>query len=65
MNEYEDDRAWLEFESGETFVRHCVTCGRFVKANEVVRTGEAGLHPEPNAICKKCGPTRMIFMGFM
>ena len=46
------------------FVRRCEKCLRFVKPNATVRWGEAGLHPEPNATCSRCGPTHMIFEGF-
>ena len=46
------------------FVPVCMTCGRFVKADETVLVGEGGLHPGPNATCKNCGRTRMPFEGF-
>ena len=48
------------------FVRVCENCGRFVKANDVIRANDwTGLHPEPNAMCAKCGPTHMLLEGFM
>ena len=48
------------------FVRVCEKCGRFVKANDSIRVNlfEGGLIDEPNAICSKCGPTKMLFEGF-
>jgi len=48
------------------FVPVCETCGRFARADETVLIGEeAGLHPGPNATCKRCGRVRMLFEGFM
>ena len=55
----------IQYEDGATFVPVCETCGRFVKADETVLSGDAGLHPGPNATCSKCGRTRMVFEGFM
>ena len=54
------------FDGGATFVPVCETCGRYVKADaEILVNEELGLHPGPNATCKKCGPTRMLFEGFI
>ena len=50
---------------GATFVPVCAGCGRFVKADETVRTSMAGLAPGPNATCKKCGRVEMPFEGFI
>lgn len=56
----------IQYEGGATFVPVCECCGRFVKADEVVKTNDAvGLHPGPNANCSKCGRTRMLFEGFV
>lgn len=56
----------VQYEGGATFVRHCITCGRYVKPDRTIKENdEAGLHPGPNATCKKCGRTRMIFEGFI
>jgi len=51
--------------AGATFVPVCTTCGRFVKADETVRVGEAGLASEPNATCRRCGRVEMLFEGFV
>jgi len=53
-------------DDGATFVRHCETCCRFVKANNPIKFKwlDGSLVDEPNAICSKCGPTKMIFLGF-
>ncbi len=51
-------------EAVASFVRVCEKCGRFVKADDVVRVGFDGLDPGPNATCSKCGRTRMLFEGF-
>jgi hypothetical protein len=52
-------------EDGATFVRVCERCNRFVKADQEIMISDAGLHPGPNATCKACGRTRMIFVGFV
>lgn len=65
MFEYENMRR-IEYDGGAVFIPVCERCGRFVKANETVLVSEmSGLHPGPNATCKKCGPTRMLFEGFI
>lgn len=47
------------------FVPRCHKCNRFVKADEVIFVNEeTGLKPGPNADCKKCGRTEMLFQGF-
>lgn len=62
---YENTRR-IQYDGGATFVPVCEACGRFVKADEVVKTNEiTGLHPGPNATCSKCGRTRMHFEGFI
>jgi len=48
-----------------TFVPVCEKCHRFVKANETIRINANGLADEPNAICSKCGSTKMLFEGFI
>lgn len=53
------------YEHGATFVPVCMNCHRFVKPDEVVYVGDAGLKPGPNATCKKCGRTEMHFEGFI
>jgi hypothetical protein len=53
------------YEDGAQFIPVCEKCGRYVKAHKTIRVNGEGLHPEPNADCSKCGPTRMIFEGFV
>ncbi len=45
------------------FVPVCMTCRRFVKADDTVRIRGDG-HIDPNATCSKCGRTQMHFEGF-
>lgn len=66
MSEYEGARRLVYGEDRATFVPVCEKCGRFVSGNEVVMVSDAtGLSAAPNAICSKCGPTRMLFEGFL
>lgn len=54
------------YKEGATFVPVCERCGRFVKADGSIFVNDiAGLSPEPNATCSKCGRTRMLFEGFV
>ena len=65
MYEYESMRRII-YDGGATFVPVCVTCGRFVKADETVQVNEmSGLRKQPNASCTKCGRTEMVFEGFI
>jgi hypothetical protein len=69
MSEYEyQNTRRVVFENGATFVPVCEKCFRFVKPGEVYfrgPDGEGGLVENlPNAICKRCGPTKMLFEGF-
>lgn len=64
-DQFEDFRNWIDYEGGATFVRRCQKCCRFVKADKEILVNEwSGLSKEPNATCKKCGRTRMLFAGF-
>jgi len=55
----------IQYESGAVFVRVCSKCGRFVKSDEVIYIGDAGLRSGPNATCRKCGRIEMVFEGFI
>ena len=56
----------IVYDGGATFVPVCETCCRFVKPDETIRSSdEAGLSPDMNATCSKCGRTRMVFEGFV
>ena len=46
------------------FVPVCEKCHRFVKPNKTIHTNMEGLKDEPNAVCSKCGQTKMLFEGF-
>lgn len=64
MNEYENLRR-VVYDGGAVFVPVCEKCNRFVKANKSIKVNDwHGLKDEPNAKCKKCGPTKMLFEGF-
>jgi len=66
MYEYENMRRVVYGEDKATFVPVCEKCSRFVKPDKSVLISEgAGLSKEPNATCKKCGRTHMLFEGFM
>ena len=68
MHEYENMRrvSYGSEESGTlSFIPVCPLCGRFVKADKTVRTGDGGLFPEPNATYSKCGRVEMPFEGFV
>lgn len=66
MSDYTYENVRRLVYGGATFVPVCEKCCRFVKADKTVRVNEwTGLHPGPNATCKKCGRTRMLFEGFM
>lgn len=65
MYEYEGV-GWIQYEGGATFVPVCERCGRFVKPNKTIRASpKRSLKDEPNATCSKCGPTKMVFRGFL
>jgi len=63
-NEYANE-AYVQYDDGATFVRRCEKCGRFVKPDDVIYVNGDGLKDVPNATCKKCGRTKMIFLGFI
>ena len=56
----------VSYKGGATFVPVCMKCGRYVKADEVIHVNgcDGGLIKKPNATCKKCGRTEMVFEGF-
>lgn len=62
--EYENTRR-VQYANGAQFVPVCVNCFQFVKADQTINCNDAtGLQDVPNATCKKCGRTKMIFEGF-
>ena len=66
MNEYENTRRLCYGEEqGATFIPVCERCSRYVKANSVMFFNGLGqLKDEPNATCTRCGPTKMLFVGY-
>lgn len=65
MNEYEGVRR-VVYEGDAVFVPVCERCSRFVTPRTTIRVNDAcGLKDEPNADCTSCGPTKMLFEGFM
>jgi hypothetical protein len=63
---YENFRR-IQYDGGATFIPVCPKCGKFVKADDSVKTSEwdGRLSEEPNATCKKCGRVNMPFEGFI
>ena len=63
---YENTRRVSYESTGATFVPVCEKCFRFVKNRPTIQFNEmTGLKDEPNADCSKCGPTKMLFEGFI
>ena len=67
MNEYEGVRRICYGEhAAAQFVPVCLKCGRFVRADKVMRFGGPHWQPiEPNATCSRCGRTAMLWEGFI
>ena len=67
MYEYEGTRR-VTYDFGDigvaVFVPVCEKCSRYVKPG-TVRASLGGLADEPNAECSRCGPSRMVFEGFL
>jgi hypothetical protein len=62
---YENTRR-VAYEGGALFIPVCEKCFRFVKARPSIHISEEyGLKDVPNADCSKCGPTKMLFEGFV
>jgi hypothetical protein len=62
---YENMRR-VSYKGGAVFIPVCEKCFRFVKSRPTIRMSEInGLKDEPNADCSKCGPTKMLFEGFV
>lgn len=64
MCSYEGMRR-VVYDGGATFVPVCSNCGRFVKADDTIKTNGYGLVDEPNATCASCGRTQMVFEGYL
>jgi len=69
MYEYENiKRVIVDFSDAigrAVFVPVCNKCFCFVKPNEIIEANMfEGLKKEPNAKCKRCGQTFMLFEGF-
>jgi len=64
VNEYEGIKR-VVYGEGATFVPVCEKCGKFVKPDKFLKWSESTGVVEPNAMCKKCGRTSMIFEGWI
>lgn len=65
MGEYKYENVGRKvYGEGMTFVPVCKHCFRFVKADEEVITDAWDQPKGPNATCKKCGRTEMLFEGY-
>ncbi len=64
-SKYENTRR-VTYENGATFIPVCVKCHRYVRAFAfIMMNGRTQLSERSNATCKKCGPTNMLFEGFV
>ena len=64
LGEMMENERIIIYEGGAMFVPKC-KCGRYVKADKSIETNDiAGLKDQQNATCKKCGRTKMNFIGF-
>ena len=56
----------VEDEGNAQFLRICPNCGRFVKADDSIRTRwiDGQIENAPNATCSKCGRVSMPFEGW-
>jgi uncharacterized protein with PIN domain len=54
----------ITFGDGMTFERRCEKCNRFVKPFKRVKVDGQGQPKGNNATCRKCGRTRMLFIGY-
>ncbi len=54
----------IVFGKGMTFDPACSKCGRFVRSFKRVRVDSDGQPKGPNAHCRKCGRTQMLFLGY-
>lgn len=62
---YEGMRRITYGDEGATFVPVCRTCGRFVKADVMIRFDGNSQPVGPTATCAKCGRTHMLFEGYL
>jgi DNA-directed RNA polymerase subunit M/transcription elongation factor TFIIS len=62
---YENVRRIRYGDEGATFIPICEKCGKFVKPDKTIRDNGHGPLNEPNATCKKCGRTKMLFEGYL
>lgn len=50
---------------GATFIPVCIRCKRFVKAGDPITLDGNGQPVSPTATCSRCGPTDMLFEGYV
>jgi RNase P subunit RPR2 len=46
------------------FIPKCEKCNKYIKPDGSIQVNYDGLKDQPNATCKKCGRTKMLFLGF-
>ncbi len=66
MCEFANEK-YIVYGDGATFIRRCAKCCRFVKAPKTMKFSKFDERyiEEDNAVCSKCGPTHLIFIGFI
>ena len=63
---YENTRRVCYGEDRATFIPVCDQCARFVKRPKSVTFDTNGFPDPPNqAHCSRCGPTMMVFEGYV
>ena len=64
--EYENMRR-ITYGYGTSFIPVCEKCCRFIKADKSIMFNFDGAFDQekPNATCKKCGRTKMLFEGYI
>ncbi len=67
MSFYDTETRRIVFDCGDVgkaiFIPRC-KCGFFCKPHKEIFVNDYGLSDRPNADCKRCGATHMVFEGF-
>ena len=66
MYEFYNERR-LIYGDGAMFLRRCAKCCRFIKAPKTMSFSKFTERyiEEDNTVCSQCGPTHLIFEGFI
>lgn len=62
MYEY-DKSPRIEYENRMIFIRVCPKCGRFVKADKIIKVNYYDQPVGSNSTCSKCGRVEMVYEG--